>query len=135
MLILSISTLFAAGAKEEAASDVVQLRFLGMAQAAYSEQNVNDMTADFMKANPNIEVYTEFVPYEELRNKTLLAYGSNNPYDAVLVDDIWYAEYADKDLLLDITSRIPQSYKDGVLAGGWNVTTKKRPGLRPSLVP
>lgn len=124
VLILSISTLFAAGAKEEAASDVVQLRFLGMAQAAYSEQNVNDMTADFMKANPNIEVYTEFVPYEELRNKTLLAYGSNNPYDAVLVDDIWYAEYADKDLLLDITSRIPQSYKDGVLAGGWNVTTK-----------
>jgi multiple sugar transport system substrate-binding protein len=124
VLILCISTLFAAGAKEEATSDVVQLRFLGMAQAAYSEQNVNDMTADFMKANPNIEVYTEFVPYEELRNKTLLAYGSNNPYDAVLVDDIWYAEYADKDLLLDITSRIPQSYKDGVLTGGWNVTTK-----------
>jgi multiple sugar transport system substrate-binding protein len=124
VLILSISTLFAAGAKEETASDVVQLRFLGMAQAAYSEQNVNDMTADFMKANPNIQVHTEFVPYEELRNKTLLAYGSNNPYDAVLVDDIWYAEYADKDLLLDITDRIPQSYKDGVLAGGWNVTTK-----------
>ncbi|MEA4861443.1 MAG: extracellular solute-binding protein, partial [Sphaerochaeta sp.] len=117
--------IFAAGTKESAPSGMIELRFLGMAQAAYSEQNVNDMTADFMKANPNIKVYTEFVPYEELRNKTLLAYGSNNSYDAVLVDDIWFTEYDSKGMLVDITANIPKSYKDGVLAGGWNFTTKK----------
>ncbi|MGE0074466.1 MAG: sugar ABC transporter substrate-binding protein [Sphaerochaetaceae bacterium] len=124
LLLASLLPLSAGGAKEGATAGTVELRFLGMAQAAYSEQNVNDMTADFMKANPNVKVYTEFVPYEELRNKTLLAYGSNNPYDAVLVDDIWYAEYASKGMLYDISNQIPQNYKDGVLAGGWNVTTK-----------
>ncbi len=124
LLSTSVMSVFAGGANEKPDSNVIELRFLAMAQAAYSEQNVNDMTADFMKANPNIKIYTEFVPYEELRNKTLLAYGSNNPYDAVLIDDIWYAEYVDNNMLIDITEDIPKSYKNGVLAGGWNFTTK-----------
>jgi multiple sugar transport system substrate-binding protein len=125
LLVVGIFPLFGAGAKEGSESGKIELRFLGMAQAAYSEKNVNDMTNDFMKANPNITVSTEFVPYEELRNKTMLAYGSNNPYDAVLVDDIWYAEYASKGMLYDITAKIPANYKEGVLAGAWNVTTKQ----------
>ena len=104
--------------------EVVELRFLGMAQAAYSEENVNDMTADFMAAHPNIKVETEFVPYEDLRNKTMLAYGSNSPYDVTLVDDIWFAEYASKGMISDITDKVPQEYKDGVLGGGWNFVTK-----------
>ncbi len=104
--------------------EVVELRFIGMAQAAYSEENVNDMTADFMAAHPNIKVETEFVPYEDLRNKTMLAYGSNSPYDAALVDDIWFAEYASKGMIADITDKVPQEYKDGVLEGGWNFVTK-----------
>ena len=106
------------------ADDTVELRFLGMAQAAYSEENVNDMTADFMAAHPNIKVETEFVPYEDLRNKTMLAYGSNSPYDVTLVDDIWFAEYASKGMISDITDKVPQEYKDGVLGGGWNFVTK-----------
>lgn len=125
LLVIGIVPMFAAGAKEGTDAGKIKLRFLGMAQAAYSEKNVNDMTDDFMKANPNITVSTEFVPYEELRNKTMLAYGSNNPYDAVLVDDIWYAEYASKGMLYDITAKIPASYREGVLAGAWNVTTKQ----------
>ncbi len=107
------------------ADDTIELRFLGMAQAAYSEQNVNDMTADYMKDHPNIKISTEFVPYEDLRNKTMLAYGSNKPYDAVLVDDIWFSEYESKGMLMDITKDIPQEYKDGVLPGAWNFVTKK----------
>lgn len=104
--------------------EVVELRFIGMAQAAYSEENVNDMTADFMAAHPNIKVETEFVPYEDLRNKTMLAYGSNSPYDAALVDDIWFAEYASKGMISDITDQVPENYKEGVLGGGWNFVTK-----------
>ncbi len=106
------------------ADDVVELHFLGMAQAAYSEENVNDMTADFMAAHPNIKVETEFVPYEDLRNKAMLAYGSSSPYDVTLVDDIWFAEYASKGMVMDITDKVPQEYKDGVLGGGWNFVTK-----------
>ena len=125
LLVVGIFPMFGAGAKEDSETGKIKLRFLGMAQAAYSEKNVNDMTDDFMKANPNITVSTEFVPYEELRNKTMLAYGSNNAYDAVLVDDIWYAEYASKGMLYDITGSIPANYREGVLAGAWNVTTKQ----------
>lgn len=124
-IILSILILLTVSAAISAQSDVVEIRFLGMAQAAYSEQNVNDMTADFMKEHPNIKVNTEFVPYEDLRNKTMLAYGSNKPYDAVLVDDIWFAEYVSKNMLADITADVPQEYRDGVLPGAWNVTTKQ----------
>ena len=105
-------------------SDTIEIHFLGMAQAAYSEQNVNDMTTDFMELHPNIKVTTEFVPYEELRNKTMLAFGSNKPYDAVLVDDIWYAEYVSKNMITNITDKVPQEYLDGVLPGAWNITTK-----------
>lgn len=119
---------FANGSKEvnknSTSEEKITLHFLGMAQAAYSEQNVNDMTADFMKENPNIIVETEFVPYEELRNKTLLAYGSKTPYDVVLVDDIWFAEFNSKQLLNNISSKIPQEYQDGILEGGWNFVTK-----------
>ncbi len=71
LLVLAICLLTAVSVF--AADETVELRFLGMAQAAYSEENVNDMTADFMAAHPNIKVETEFVPYEELRNKTMLA--------------------------------------------------------------
>ncbi len=116
---------FANGQEEKKSDDSkITLRFIGMAQAAYSEENINDMTADFMKGNPNIVVETEFVPYEELRNKTLLAYGSKTPYDVALVDDIWFSEYDSKQLLLNIGDDIPKEYKDGILAGGWNFVTK-----------
>lgn len=124
LCLVCVLPLFSGGKKESVDAGTVELRFLGMAQASYSEQNVNDMTADFMKAHPNIKVYTEFVPYEDLRNKTLLAYGSNNSYDAVLVDDIWYTEYDTKGMLRDITAEVPQEYRDGVLQGGWNFVTK-----------
>ena len=52
------------------------LNALFMSQAAYSEDDVRAMTADFMKANPDIKVNLEFVPYEGLRDKTLLAQGA-----------------------------------------------------------
>ncbi len=42
----------------------------------------------------------------------------------MLVDDIWFAEYASKGMIKDITAEIPQEYKDGVLSGGWNFVTK-----------
>ena len=52
------------------------LNALFMAQAAYSEADVRAMTDDFAKANPDVKVNLEFVPYEGLRDKTLLAQGS-----------------------------------------------------------
>ncbi len=90
-----------------------------MAQAAYSEQNVRDMTADFMKANPDIKVNLEFVPYEGLRDKTLLSQGAGGGYDVVLFDVIWPAEYATNKVLVDVTDRITADMKSDIMPGAW----------------
>jgi len=98
---------------------------LFMSQAAYSEDNVRDMTADFMKANPDIKVNVEFVPYEGLRDKTLLAQGAGAGYDVVLFDVIWPAEFAGEKVLVDVTDRITPEMKAGVLPGAWTTVEYK----------
>ena len=98
-----------------------------MAQAAYSENDVRAMTADFEKANPDIKVNLEFVPYEGLRDKTLLAQGSGG-YDVVLFDVIWPAEFATNKVLVDVTDRITPDMNKGILPGAW--TTVEYNGKR-----
>lgn len=93
---------------------------LYMAQAAYSEADVRAMTEDFTKANPDIKVNLEFVPYEGLHDKTVLAQGSGGGYDVVLFDVIWPAEYATNNVLVDVSSRVTDDMKKGVLPGAWS---------------
>ena len=95
------------------------LNALFMAQAAYSEADVRAMAADFTAANPDIKVNLEFVPYEGLHDKTVLAQGSGGGYDVVLFDVIWPAEYATNKVLVDVTSRVTDDMKKGVLPGAW----------------
>ncbi|MBY3369159.1 extracellular solute-binding protein [Rhizobium laguerreae] len=95
------------------------LNALFMAQAAYSEADVRAMTDAFAKANPDIKVNLEFVPYEGLHDKTVLAQGSGGGYDVVLFDVIWPAEYATNKVLVDVSSRITDEMKKGVLPGAW----------------
>lgn len=97
---------------------------LFMAQAAYSESDVRAMTADFEKANPGIKVNLEFVPYEGLRDKTLLAQGSGG-YDVVLFDVIWPAEFATNKVLVDITDRVTPEMNKGILPGAWTTVEYK----------
>ncbi|MBY5662982.1 extracellular solute-binding protein [Rhizobium leguminosarum] len=95
------------------------LNALFMAQAAYSEADVRAMTDAFAKANPDIKVNLEFVPYEGLHDKTVLAQGSGGGYDVVLFDVIWPAEYATNKVLVDVSSRVTDEMKKGVLPGAW----------------
>ena len=103
-----------------------QLNALFMAQAAYSEADVRAMTEAFSKANPDIKVNLEFVPYEGLHDKTVLAQGAGNAYDVVLFDVIWPAEFAANNVLVDVSSKITDEMKAGVLPGAW--TTVKYDG-------
>lgn len=96
-----------------------KINALFMAQAAYSEADVRAMTEAFSKANPDISVNLEFVPYEGLHDKTVLAQGSGGGYDVVLFDVIWPAEYASNNVLVDVSSRITDDMKKGVLPGAW----------------
>jgi multiple sugar transport system substrate-binding protein len=107
------------------------LNALFMAQAAYSEADVRAMTDAFTASNPDIKVNLEFVPYEGLHDKTVLSQGSGSGYDVVLFDVIWPAEYAENNVLVDVTDRITADMKDGVLPGAWTTVeyTGKRYGM------
>ena len=59
-----LGALFVGGLFVPQAFADTSLNALFMAQAAYSEDDVRAMTADFEKANPGIKVNLEFVPYE-----------------------------------------------------------------------
>ncbi|WP_410000599.1 extracellular solute-binding protein [Mesorhizobium sp. SP-1A] len=96
-----------------------KINALFMAQAAYSEADVRAMTEAFTKANPDISVNLEFVPYEGLHDKTVLAQGSGGGYDVVLFDVIWPAEYATNKVLVDVSGKITDDMKKGVLPGAW----------------
>lgn len=104
------------------------LNALFMAQAAYSEADVRAMTDAFTAANPDVKVNVEFVPYEGLHDKIVLSQGSGSGYDVVLFDVIWPAEYAQNNVLVDVTDRITADMKDGVLPGAW--TTVEYEGKR-----
>ena len=95
------------------------LNALFMSQAAYSEADVRAMADAYTAAHPAIKLNLEFVPYEGLRDKTLLAQGSGKGNDVVLFDVIWPAEYATNGILLDVSDRITPAMNAGVLPGAW----------------
>jgi multiple sugar transport system substrate-binding protein len=113
---------FVGGAYMPHAFAETSINALFMAQAAYSEADVRAMTEAFSKANPDIKVNLEFVPYEGLHDKTVLAQGSGG-YDVVLFDVIWPAEYASNNVLVDVSARITEEMKKGVLPGAWTTVT------------
>lgn len=109
-----------------ASADDTTINALFMSQAAYSEDDVRAMTADFEKANPGIKVKPEFVPYEGLHDKITLAQGAGNGYDVVLFDVIWPAEFAENKVLVDVTDKITPEMKKGVLPGAWTTVDYKQ---------
>ncbi len=107
-------TAFAASAED------VTLNAIFMSQAAYSEADVRNMTADFEAANAGIKVNLEFVPYEALHDKIVAAQGAGGGgYDVVLFDVIWPAEFATKGFLLDVTDRVPADLDNQIFDGAW----------------
>jgi len=94
------------------------LNALFMTQAAYSESDIRAMTQAFEKANPDVKVNLEFVPYEALHDKIVAARGAGgNGYDVVLFDAIWPAEFTKFNLLQDVSSRISAEDKAQIFPG------------------
>lgn len=116
---LAATALLVQPASYAAAADVT-LNALFMKQAAYSEDDIRAMTADFEKANAGIKVNLEFVPYEALHDKIVAAQGAGSSgYDVVLFDVIWPAEFSTKGFLQDVTARVPADSQDKVFDGAW----------------
>ncbi len=103
-----------------AAAQDVTLDALFMQQAAYSNDDIRSMTAEFEADHPGVTVDLEFVSYEALHNKIVTAAAAGTGgYDVVLFDVIWPAEFAEYDILVDLTDRISQETIDAVVPGAW----------------
>lgn len=92
------------------------IRALFMQQAGYSEENIQEMTAAFQKANPDIKVTADFVSYEALHDK-IVAAAPAGTYDVVLIDVIWPAEFGSKNIVADVTDRWPTEWEQQMLGG------------------
>ena len=104
----------------------VTLNTIWMKQAAYSDDDVKAMLKAFTDANPNITVNSEFVQYEALHDKIVTAQVSGSgQYDTVLMDTPWPAEFADAQIVTDITDKIPADFKSGVFDSAWTAAGYK----------
>lgn len=102
----------------------VTLNTIWMKQAAYSETDVKAMSDAFTAANPNIKVNLEFVAYEALHDKIVTAQSTGSgQYDTVLMDTPWPAEFAEAQLVQDVTAKIPADFKSGVFDTAWTAAT------------
>src|SRR5215216_5218087 len=97
------------------------LNALFMKQAAYSDTDVKNMTEQFQKQNPDIKVNLTFVAYEALHDK-IVAAAPAGTYDTVLVDVVWPAEFASKNMIMDITARFPETERSRILGGALQTT-------------
>lgn len=106
------------------AAEPVTIRVLTMEQAGPTVEEMNAIVDEFNKANPNVKVAIDYVAYDALHDKITTAMASTPPaYDVFLVDDIWFAEFADKGYVLDITDRLDPATKSGIFEAAWEITT------------
>jgi multiple sugar transport system substrate-binding protein len=114
------------GTASPSTSGPVTLNTIWMKQAAYSDADVKAMSDPFTAANPNIKVNLEFVQYESLHDKIVTAQVTGSgQYDTVLIDTPWPAEFADAQIVRDITDKIPADFKSGVFDSAWTAATYK----------
>lgn len=92
------------------------INVLLMKQAGYSEADVATMVKNFEAKNPKIKVKPTFVAYEALHDKIVTSAPAGT-YDVVATDVIWPAEFATKGDVIDLTSKIPASWKSDMLGG------------------
>jgi len=106
------------------AAEAVTIHVLAMEQAGATVDEMNSIVSEFNQQHPNITVKIDYVAYDALHDKITTSMTSTPPaYDVFLVDDIWYAEFADKGYILDITDKLDQATKDNVFKAAWEITT------------
>jgi multiple sugar transport system substrate-binding protein len=109
---------------ETKAMEPVTIHMLAMEQAGPTVEEMNTIADEFNKTNPNVKVQIDYVAYDALHDKITTALASTPPaYDIFLVDDIWYAEFADKGYLLEATDRVTPEMKSGIFEAAWEIST------------
>jgi multiple sugar transport system substrate-binding protein len=113
-----------AGCAQQADEGPATVHVLAMEQAGPTVEEMDSIVAEFNETNPNIEVVIDYVSYDALHDKVTTAMASSPPaYDAFLVDDIWYSEFADKGYIFNVSDKITQEMKDGIFEAAWDIST------------
>ncbi len=100
------------------------VKVLTMQQAGPTPEEMNAIVAKFNESNPGVKVAIDYVSYDALHDKIATSMATNPPaYDVILVDDIWYAEFAKNGYLWDVTSKVTKETKDSIFAAAWDITT------------
>lgn len=99
------------------------VRVLAMEQAGPTVDEMNAIVGEFNEANPDVEVVIEYVSYDALHDKITTAMASSPPaYDVFLVDDIWYAEFADAGYIWDVSDKITPEMNENIFDAAWDIT-------------
>lgn len=106
------------------AQDKITLNLIGMAQAGMTPDEMNAVIGEFTALHPNITVVPEYVAYDALHDKiaTGMAAGKS-PFDIMLVDDIWFPEFAQAGWLKDISADIPADMRADSSQAAWDIVS------------
>ena len=106
------------------AQDKTTLNMIAMAQAGMTPDELNGVIAEFTEMNPDVEIVPEYVAYDALHDKiaTGMAAGQS-PFDILLVDDIWFPEFADAGWLKDISADIPEEMVADSSPAAWDIVS------------
>jgi multiple sugar transport system substrate-binding protein len=120
LLILTLVILFVGVFALSTSAETIKM--ISMKQAGWTPEEYNQIIAEFEEDNPGVEVELTLVGYDALHDKLITSISGANPaYDVVLIDDIWYAQFAEAGWLLDVTDRVSSNMKDDVYDKAWEI--------------
>lgn len=123
-LLIVLILIFTLGLVTVQAQDPTTVRVLTMQQAAMTPEEMQAVADEFNAANPGTVVELEFVSYDALHDKIVTAMATEPPpYDAILIDVIWYPEFAQAGYLAEVTDRVTDEQRENIFQSAWNVVT------------
>jgi multiple sugar transport system substrate-binding protein len=124
LLIVLLLGVLLIGTSAVSAQDEVVLNLLAMDQAGMTPEQMGEIIARFEEANPGVRIEPQFVLYDGLYDTIVTSVSSNPPaFDIILVDDIWYAGFADAGWVLDVSDRVTPEMREGIFEAAWDITT------------
>ncbi|OZM76975.1 ABC transporter substrate-binding protein [Pseudonocardia sp. MH-G8] len=78
------------------------------------------LVADFERQHPGIRVELSRVPYQQYRDKLVLAVQGGTGPDVMALDQIWTPEFAAAGLITPLGDLVPASWRDRYFPGAWD---------------
>ena len=95
-----------------------------MDQAGMTTEEMDEIIARFEEANPGVTIDMTYVSYDALHDLLVTSISSDPPaFDVVLIDEIWFPEFAEAGWLMDISDRITDEMREGIFPSLWAIVT------------